>query len=138
MHRHQFVATRPMKHAGVHGFSVWPLSLNLLFVGALLVMAPRVVPTYMAYLTGKDLITHAADEYDPRSESIADLKVRLAKLLNTNQIYDSSTDDIEVYGKGDAIVIDANCDKRFPLFWIVDGVLKFENLIVKTTPTGRT
>ena len=138
MHRYQFVVTRPMKHARVHGFSVWAVSLNLLLVGALLVMALPVVPSYMKYLTGKDLITHAADEYDPRSESIADLKVRLAELLNTNQIYDTGIDDIEGYLERGANVIDANHEKRFPVFRILDGVMKFEDLIVETASTGRT
>ena len=138
MYRHQFVARQPMKHAAVHGFSVSMVSLNLLLVGAVLVMALRVVPSYMACLTGKDLITHAADECDSRSESIADLKVRLAKVLNTNQIYDTSIDDIEGYRERSAIVIDANYERRFPVFWILDGVMKFEDLIVETASTGRT
>ena len=107
-------------------------------LGVLLVMALRVVPSYMEYLTIKDLITRAAEEYDPRSETVTDLRVRLAKLLNTNQIYDTSIDDIEVYRERGAIVIDANYEKRFPLFWILDGVMKFEDLIVETAPTGRT
>ena len=138
MNRHQFVARQPMRRAGVQGFNVWAVSLNLLLLGALLVMALRVVPSYMEYLTIKDLITRAAEEYDPRSETVSDLRVRLAKLLNTNQIYDTSIDDIEVYRERGAIVIDANYEKRFPLFWILDGVMKFEDLIVETAPTGRT
>jgi hypothetical protein len=138
MNRHQFVARQPMRLAGVQGFNVWAVSLNLLLLGALLVMALRVVPSYMEYLTIKDLITRAAEEYDPRSETVTDLRVRLAKLLNTNQIYDTSIDDIEVYRERGAIVIDANYEKRFPLFWILDGVMKFEDLIVETAPTGRT
>ena len=138
MNRHQFVARQPMRRAGVQGFNVWAVSLNLLLLGALLVMALRVVPSYMEYLTIKDLITRAAEEYDPRSETLPDLRVRLAKLLNTNQIYDTSIDDIEVYRERGAIVIDANYEKRFPLFWILDGVMKFEDLIVETAPTGRT
>ncbi len=101
-------------------------------------MALRVVPSYMEYRTIKDLITRAAEEYDPRSETITDLRVRLAKLLNTNHIYDTSIDDIKVYRERGAIVIDANYEKRFPLFWILDGVMKFEDLIVETAPTGRT
>ena len=107
-------------------------------LGALLVMALRVVPSYMEYRTIKDLITRAAEEYDPLSETITDLRVRLAKLLNTKQIYDTSIDDIEVYRERGAIVIDANYEKRFPLFWILDGVMKFEGLIVETAPTSRT
>ena len=138
MYRHQFVARQSMKHVGVHGFSVWAVSLILLLVGALLVIALSMVPSHMEYVKGKDLITRAADEYDPRSESVADLKVRLEKLLNTNQIYDTSIDDIERYREQGAIVIDANYEKRFPLFWILDGVMKFEDLIVETAPTGRT
>ena len=138
MNRHQVVATQPMRRSGVQGFSLWALSINLLLLGALLVMALRVVPSYMEYLTIKDLITRAAAEYDPRSETVTDLRVRLAKLLNTKQIYGTSTDDIEVYRERGAIVIDANYEKRFPLFWILDGVMKFEDLIVETAPTGRT
>ena len=101
-------------------------------------MALRVVPSYMEYPTIKNLITRAAGKYDPRGETVTDLRVRLAKLRYTNQIYDTSTDDFEVYGERDAVVIDANYDKRFPLFWILDGVSKFEDLIVETAPTGRT
>ena len=138
MNRHQLVARQPMRRAGVQGFNIWAVSINLLLLGALLVMALRVVPSYMEYLTIKDLITRAANEYDPRSETVTDLRVRLAKLLNTNQIYDTSIDDIEVYRERGAIVIDANYEKRFPLFWILDGVMKFEDLIVETAPTGRT
>lgn len=138
MKRHQFAVTQPLRRTRVQGFNVWAVSINLLLLGALLVMALRVVPSYMEYLTVKDLITRAAGEYDPRSETVTDLRVRLAKLLNTNQIYDTSIDDIEVYRERGAIVIDANYEKRFPLFWILDGVMKFEDLIVETAPTGRT
>ena len=119
------------------GFNIWAMSINLLLLGALLVMALRIVPTYMEYLTVRDLITRAAQEYDPRNETVTDLKVRLAKLLNTNQVYDTSIDDIEVYRERGVVVIDANYEKRFPLFWILDGVMKFDDLIVETGPTGR-
>jgi hypothetical protein len=127
-----------MGYANAQGFNVWAVSINLLLLGALLVMALRIVPSYMEYLTIKDLITRAAAEHDSRSETVTDLRVRLAKLLNTNQIYDTSIDDIEVYRERGAIVIDANYEKRFPLFWILDGVMRFEDLIVETAPTGRT
>ena len=127
---------QPIKRA--MGFNIWAVSINLLLLGALLVTALRIVPTYMEYLTVRDLITRAAQEYDPRNETVTDLKVRLAKLLNTNQVYDTSIDDIEVYRERGVVVIDANYEKRFPLFWILDGVMKFDDLIVETGPTGRT
>ena len=138
MNRHRVLRKQPMRHASAQGFSLWAVSINLLLLGALLVMALRIVPSYMEYLTIKDLITRAAAEHDSRSETVTNLRVRLAKLLNTNQIYDTSIDDIEVYRERGAIVIDANYEKRFPLFWILDGVMRFEDLIVETAPTGRT
>ena len=138
MNRHRVLRKQPMRHASAQGFSLWAVSINLLLLGALLVMALRIVPSYMEYLTIKDLITRAAAEHDSRSETVTDLRVRLAKLLNTNQIYATSIDDIEVYRERGAIVIDANYEKRFPLFWILDGVMRFEDLIVETAPTGRT
>ena len=99
-----------MRRAGFQGFNIWAVSLNLL------VMALRAVPSFMKYLTIKDLITHAAEESGPRGETVTDLRVRLAKLLNTNQIYDTSFDEIEVYREPGAIAIEANYEKRFPLF----------------------
>ena len=114
MYRHQILARQPMKHAGLHGFSVWAASPNLLLIGALLVMALRVVSSDMEYLTSKDLIASAADKYDSGSESLTDLTVRLARLLNINQIYDPCVDDIQGYRERGTIVIDANYGKRFP------------------------
>jgi hypothetical protein len=120
------------------GFNIWALSINLLLLGAILVVALRVAPSYLEYLTVKDLITRAAQEHDPRSETLTDLKSRLAKLLNTNQVTDTTLGDIDIYRERGVIVIDANYEKRFPLFWILDGVMKFEDLVVETLPTGRT
>ena len=130
---------RPFVHKrhGVQGFSLWAVSLNLLLLGALLVIALRVVPGYVEYLTVKDVIARAAHEHNPRGETITDLTMRLAKLLNTNQVYDISVDNIKVYRERGVIVIDARYEKRFPLFWILDGVMKFDDLVVETTQAGR-
>ena len=118
------------------GFNIWAVALNLLLLGGVLVVMLRVVPSYLEYLTVKDLIVRAADEFDPRTQSVPDLKLRIAKLLNTNQVYDISSDDIKVYRERGVVVIDATYEKRFPLFWILDGVMKFEDLTVETKPPG--
>ena len=138
MYRHQFVANQPAKHAGICGFVLLEVSLSLLLLGALLIMAHLVVPGYIEYLMSKDLITRAADDYDPRSESVADLRIWLAKLPNNNQVYDTRLDDIEVYRERGVISIDVNYEKRFPVLWMLAGVMKFEDLIVETASTGRT
>ena len=137
MNRNKRVSPLVRRRHHMQGFNLWAISLNLLLLGALLVIALRVVPGYVEYLTVKDVITRAAQEYDPRGETVADLKMRLAKLLNTNQVYDISVDNIKVYRERGVIVIDARYEKRFPLFWILDGVMNFDDLVVETTQAGR-
>ena len=137
MNRNTWITTPVRERRSVQGFTIWSASLNLLLFGALLVIALRVVPGYVEYLTFKDVITRAAQEHDPRSETVTDLKMRIAKLLNTNQIYDVSADNIKVYRERGVIVIDARYEKRFPFFWILDGVMKFDDLLVETAQAGR-
>ena len=120
------------------GFSVWSLSLYLFLIGAGLVLVLRILPGYFEYMAVKDLIIRAAAEHDARSETIPDLRSRLSKLLTTNQIYDTTIDDIRIYRERGVIVIDANYEKRFALVWILDGVMKFDDLVVETAPAERT
>tara|TARA_B100000683_G_scaffold134311_1_gene131076 strand:- start:189 stop:518 length:330 start_codon:yes stop_codon:yes gene_type:complete len=108
-----------------------------MLLGLLLVAVLRIFPSYMEYLTVRDLITRAAAEHDPASESVTDLRVRLGKLINTNQICDIRIDDMEVYRAQGVIVIDANYEKRFPFFWILDGVIVFNDLMVETRARAR-
>jgi len=119
------------------GFGLWTLSLNLLLLGAALVLLLRLLPGYFEYMTVKDLITRAAVEHDARSDTVPELRARLTKLLTTNQVYDTTIDDIRIYREGGVIVIDATYEKRFPLVWIVDGVMRFDDLIVQTAPADR-
>ena len=138
MKKEQIVTRRFGGARDIGGFNIWAVSINLLLLGAILIVALRVVPSYLEYLTVKDLIARAAHEHNPQSETVTDLRLRVAKLLNTNQVTDTTIDDIEVYRERGVIVVDANYEKRFPLFWILDGVIKFEDLVVETAPTGRT
>ena len=138
MNEEQVMTRRFGRSQAVRGFNIWALSINLLLLGAILVMVLRVVPSYLEYLTVRGLITRAAEEHDPRTETLTDLRSRLVKLLNTNQVKDTKIGEIEVYRERGVIVIDANYEKRFPLFWILDGVMKFEDLVVETAPMSRT
>ena len=120
------------------GFNVWTVSINLLLLSMILVVGLRVVPSYMEYLTVKDLIARVAAEYDRQTDTVTDLRTRLGKLLTTNQIYDPRIEDIAIYRERGVIVIDASYEKRFPLFWILDGVIVFDDLVAETASMSRT
>ena len=137
MQRNQAAHSKPLSRRQMRGFSIWSLSLSLL-LGGLLVLALRIVPIYAEYLTVCDVFVRAAAQHDSEAQPLADLRVRIAKLLKANQVDDTSIDEIEIHRDRRFIVVDANYEKRFPLFWILDGVMKFDDLVIKTKPTGRT
>ena len=137
MQRNQAAHSKPLSRRQMRGFSILSLSLSLL-LGGLLVLALRIVPIYAEYLTVCDVIVRAAAQHDSEAQPLADLRVRIAKLLKANQVDDTSIDEIEIYRDRGFIVVDANYEKRFPLFWILDGVMKFDDLVIKTKSKGRT
>lgn len=122
---------RSSLHLRQRGFSFWGIALNVLIFGAFLVVVLRVAPLYVEYLTVKDVIARAGAEYDPSKQGLGDIRTHIRKLLNTSQIYVITADDVEIIREKGKVVIDANYEVRFPLVWIIDGVMKFEDLRVE-------
>ena len=122
---------RSSLHSRQRGFSFWGIALNVLIFGAFLVTVLRVAPLYVEYLTVKDVIARAGAEYDPSKQGLGDIRTHIRKLLNTSQIYVITADDVEIVREKGKVVIDANYEVRFPLVWIIDGVMKFEDLRVE-------
>ena len=118
------------------GFSLWAITTNLTFFGLLLITALRVAPTYFEYLTVKDIVMRAVVEQSVSSETVPQLRSRLATLLETNQVRGVEINDIAIYPERGVIVVDARYETRFPLFWILDGVMQFDDLVIEATPVG--
>lgn len=115
------------------GYSFWSVAFNVLVLGGALVLILRIAPAYLEYMTIKDIVTRAAEEYDPQNETLQDIRTHLRKLLNTSQVYDIKAEDIEIFREKGKVVIDATYEVRFPLVWIVDGVMRFDDLVVEVS-----
>jgi hypothetical protein len=113
------------------GITFWTLLVYLLVFGGALILSLRIAPSYLEYLTVKDIVERAVDDFDPQTQSSTEIRTRIRKLLHTSQVDVIDANDIEFYRERRKIVIDANYEVRFPLFWIVDGVMNFEDLIFK-------
>ncbi len=113
------------------GFTLWTLALYLLVLSVALVLILRITPSYLEYLTVKDIVERTVEEFDPETQSALEIRTRIRKLLQTSQVDVIDASDIEIYRERHKIVIDANYEVRFPLFWIVDGVMNFDDLIFK-------
>jgi len=118
------------------GFNFWAITTNLAFFGLLLIAVLRVAPDYFEYLTVKDIVTRAVIEQPVSGETVPQLRSRLATLLETNQVRGIEIDDITIYSERGVIVVDARYETRFSLFWILDGVMQFDDLVMKRLSWG--
>ncbi|MEQ8800568.1 MAG: DUF4845 domain-containing protein, partial [Haliea sp.] len=80
------------------------------------------------YFTIRDVVTRVAAEHDPATDTIADIRRKLANLFNTNQIYGLKPSEVEVFRKDGKTYIDASHEARIPLFGKIDVVIRFDDL----------
>lgn len=113
------------------GFSFWSILFYILVLSSAMVLALRLAPSYMEYLTVRNIIERAVNEWEPRVEGTRTVKTRIRKLLQTSQVYVIKAEDVDVYRDQNDVVVDASYETRFPLFWIVDGVMVFDDLVFR-------
>jgi hypothetical protein len=113
------------------GLSFWSVGINLLILTLLLTILTRAVPIYIEYLTVRDIVHRAAEEFDSRSQTTQDLKTRIRKLMQTSQVYGPANEAVKVYRENGQYYIDATYEVRFPLIWILDGVMVFDDLLIQ-------
>ena len=113
------------------GFTFWSIVFYVLVLGSAMVLALRIAPSYLEYMTVRDIMERAVDDWNPRDQGTMVVKTRIRKLLQTSQIYVITAEDVKVYRDKNDVVVDANYETRFPLFWIVDGVMVFDDLVFR-------
>jgi hypothetical protein len=99
-----------------------------IMVGFFVMCGLKMGPSYFEYLTIRDVVTRVAAEYDPATDSIADIRRQLGNLFNTNQIRGLNPRDVEVFRKDGKTYIDASYEARIPLFGKIDAVIRFDDL----------
>ena len=113
------------------GFTFWSIVFYVLVLGSAMVLALRIAPSYLEYRTVRDIMQRAVDEWNPGEQGTMVVKTRIRKLLKTSQIYAIKAEDVKIYRDKNDVVLDANYETRFPLFWIVDGVMVFDDLVFR-------
>ena len=113
------------------GFTFWSIVFYILVLGSAMILALRMAPSYLEYMQVRDIVERSVQEFDPGNMSTRQVRTRIRKLLKTSQVYAIKAEDVEIYREDGKIVFDATYETRFPLFWIVDGVMHFDDLIYK-------
>ncbi|MDA8752832.1 DUF4845 domain-containing protein [Halieaceae bacterium] len=110
------------------GMSIPGMLAIAIMVGFFVMCAIRMVPGYFEYLTVKEIVTKVATEFNPEEDTIADIRRKLANLLNTNQVYGIQPREIEVFRKDGKTYIDARYEVRIPVLGRIDAVMNFDDL----------
>ena len=97
-------------------------------VGFFVMCAIRMVPRYFEFLSVREIVTTIAREHNPKEENIGDIRRRVAKMFNTNQIYDLKPKEVEVFRKDGETYIDASYEVRLPVMGRIEAVLVFDDL----------
>jgi hypothetical protein len=111
------------------GMSILGFLMIAIMVGFFVMSGLRIAPGYFEYLTVRDIVERVAGEFDTEVDTISDIRRSLADYLNTNQVDSISYKEIVIERRDGEIVIDASYEDRQPLFWRIDAVVKYDDLI---------
>jgi len=114
------------KQSGVSMLGILTIMALLSFF---LMVAIRLLPSYMEGRSVKAAIEAVAADANS-SQSLHEVSKRVSSVWTTNRIEAIDYRKIKVYRDKGKIIIDANYEKRTPLFDTVDAVLMFNDNIV--------
>ncbi|GAB3277666.1 DUF4845 domain-containing protein [Parahaliea aestuarii] len=110
------------------GMSLLGMLCVAIMIGFFVMCLLKMGPSYFEYLSVKEIMSKVSAEYKSDQTSIADIRRRIANLLNTNQIYGLKPQDVEVFRKEGKTYIDASYEVRIPVMWRIDAMFKFDDL----------
>ena len=111
------------------GMSIPGMLIIAIMVGFYVMCFIKMVPHYSEYLTIKDIVSTVSAEHQPGTTTVGQVRRRLDRLFNTNQIYAIKIGDIEIYREKGKTYIDARYEARIPIAGRIDAVLNFDDLL---------
>jgi hypothetical protein len=114
------------KQRGIGGISA------LLVLGTIIIFATAAVklaPIYLDYWTLNRIITDIVEEERSSDATPAVIRRELSSRFITNQVESVSLRDIKISTDKQGVLIDARYEKRTPVMFNVDAVVRFDEAI---------
>lgn len=111
------------------GMSLFGILVLVALFSFFLTVVIRLLPTYMEGRSVKSAIEGVAEASNSK-QSLGEITKRIDGTFNTNRIEALPLKEIRIYRDKGKIVIDANYEKRTPLFQGVDAVFIFDDNVV--------
>lgn len=103
----------------------------LVILGFFVMCIIRMTPPYFEYISVKEIVSGISLDPETQNLSIGSIRRKIDANFNTNQIYALNSKSVEIYRKKGSTYIDAGYEVRIPLFWRIDAMLNFNDLIYR-------
>ncbi|WP_269619370.1 DUF4845 domain-containing protein [Zhongshania sp. BJYM1] len=104
----------------------------LLVLGTVIIFATvavKLMPIYVDYWTLTRILNDVANEERSSDPSPAGIRHDLSSRFITNRVEAISLRDIKISNDKDGVVIDARYEKRTPIMFNIDAVVRFDDAI---------
>lgn len=118
------------------GMSLLSWMVVLFVVSLLVTCLVKLVPVYMDSYTVKSIVESIATKEKLNSSSTRDIRKALESQFMVNRVEAIKAKDIKITRDKGKVFINANYEKRVPILYNVDAVVKFENFVFEVTPSS--
>ena len=115
----------PSKQRGLSALSILVIILVAVFFGTCVI---KLTPHYLNYQTIKADVETVVEEAQQRNMSKSEMKSKIGKLFQVDMVDAITVRDVHIKQKDGKFIIDARYEKRVPLMFNIDVVLKFDQL----------
>lgn len=110
------------------GMGMVGLLVVVVVLGVLGISVVRIAPLYVDNWSLVNIIELVVDEKTGSQTSPAQVRTALSKQFTTNRIQAVKLSDIQIKSDGRTIHIDLSYERRVPLLYNIDAVVKFEDI----------
>lgn len=119
------------------GLSMLGWLVILFVVTFFITCAVKILPLYIDSWTLENSIENVVDKQALSTGSTEEIRSAIDRQFVTNRVDVMKARDLKIERKQGKIIIDATYERRTPLFYNIDVVVKFDHLIFELVPTGR-
>ena len=122
--------------SGQQGLSLLGWLVVMFVAGIFISTGLTLAPLYMDSWTIQKAVQSVAESQRRNTQSPTEVRKAIAMQFMTNRVDGIKAQDIKISKEKGVMIIDATYEKRVPLFYNVDAVVKFDHLVFEVTPSG--